>query len=140
MPVYKVISKETGETVYIYKEETRIAWIGMEFVTHDHIDVTNDQPPPIVDWTKRHLTKLDFRKLFYPYEQEAMDEFEVTFEAMPFPTDIKRRIRTNLKKYREATYIDLDEPDTAMGLGVFAALGIIAPHRIEEIINGNKIL
>ena len=141
MATYDVIRKSDGEAVYSYTADAPVSWDNMGFDTCSHIARSGAgavAPPRVTKFNgKRHLTKLEFRSLLTPEEQQAIDEFEAQFEASTsFSPDVKRRIRTSIRKREEATFIDLDEPDIAAGLGLYVALGKIAYPRIKEILNG----
>lgn len=140
MNTYDVIRKVDRVNVYSYSSDVPIAWNGMGFDLFDHIPQSIAcalAPPCITKFNgKRHLTKLEFRSLLMPEEQQGIDEFEAHFESMAFPDDVKRRIRTGLCKRTDATFIDLDDEDTAGGLGLYVALGKLVYTRISEILNG----
>lgn len=96
----------------------------------------------VVLGTKTPLTHLEFRRLFHQSELEAVDELNATFESMVFDADpeanaaLKRKIRTAIQTYKMSTYISLNDPATAQGLGLYVALGILTPQRMGEILNG----
>ena len=139
MKTFEVRRISDGAVMTRYDAPDRIEWQGYEFANFDHIDVTIPQPmaPRITVYGgRRKLTKLEFRALLTPAEQQAIDEFEAHFESTPFPTDVKNRIRTSIVKRGEATLIDLDEPDITSGLGLYVALSKLAYIRISEILNG----
>lgn len=78
------------------------------------------------------LTKLQFRWLYTLAEQVALDVAEKTH---PDPT-----VRSTLSVLRmslaEATEIDRTDPRTVQGVQYHAALGLIAPGRVLEILEG----
>lgn len=98
-----------------------------------------DQPAPVVPrmYTDRLLDKIDFRRLFTPTEQKAIDRFNATFETHPALTDEQKDdVRTGLENYKATNRVGLDDPDTAAVLGLYTALGILSAGRAQEIING----
>lgn len=46
MAVYRVVDKETGQSVYEYRADQPIEWVGMAFDGFDHVQV--DAPEPAV--------------------------------------------------------------------------------------------
>lgn len=139
MRTFEVTRKTDAQVVDRYRADSPIEWQGMEFDTHTHTDVSATSPaaPRVTIYGgRRKLTKLEFRALLTSAEQQAIDKFEARFESMPFPEDVKDRIRTGIVKRKEATIMDLDEPDISTGLGLHVALGNLAYSRISEIVNG----
>ena len=136
MKTFEVVDKSSGLTVFTYNDEQPVEWDGYPFSSFDHNEVIVPPPPPLFG-ARRQLTKGEFRKLFSADELEAIDEFEINFEQMSLPVDVKRRIRTGLKDYYAAGYVDLSDDRVAMLLGVFAALGLIEATRIPEIVDAN---
>lgn len=140
MTTYRVTSKETGEAVYSYTADTMVEWEAFPYAQFDHTAIPDAPPepvrPPHVYGGRTELTHEEFRNLFKPEEQWVIDAFEAQFEQMPIETDVKNRIRTGLKSYYAATFVDLKNPKVELVLGVFAGLHLISVDRIQEILNG----
>jgi hypothetical protein len=96
----------------------------------------------VVLGTKAPLTHLEFRRLFTQDELEAVDELNATFESRAFDADpdvsnmLKRKVRTAIKTYETSSYVNLTDPATARGLGLYVMLGILTSQRMGEILNG----
>lgn len=99
--------------------------------------VLSDALGALVSAGKINLTKLQFRRRFTLPERIAVDAFNASYEGNPMLTDEqKAAIRTNLKDYDEAFDIDLSDEGTIAGVQMYEALGLIAPGRAAEILNG----
>lgn len=129
---------EKAAEVYRYNHDATIEMKDFPFATHDHIE----QVPVNVDGSiegsaVRAFDKIDWRRQFTGTEQELIDEFNATFESNPMLTeDQKRKIRTGLEDYKAAPVVRSDDPKVPVMLGLYVALGILAPHRPQEILNG----
>lgn len=94
-------------------------------------------PATISFYTKETttLTHLEFRRRFTPDEQELIDEFNVTFETHPaLSAEQKRKVRTGLKNFESASGVVLADSDIPAMLGLYAAVGLLAPDRVGEIL------
>lgn len=136
MKTFVVTEKSTGKVAYRYQEEAPVEWNEWPFSTHDHteevVEAGPAQPP-----VSRVMTKLAFRRLFTTAERQAIDEFNATFSTNPMLTDEQRRhVRTANADFAEAQDVDLADADTIAGVWLYAALGLIAAGRAEEILNG----
>lgn len=81
------------------------------------------------------LTHLEFRRRFTTAEQEAIDEFEVTFESNSALTAAqKRKIRTGFKNFNASTEVLLSDPDIPEMLGLFVVVGLLTANRPAEIL------
>ena len=81
------------------------------------------------------LTHLEFRRRFTAEEQEAIDEFEVTFESNAALTAAqKRKVRTGFKNFNASTEVLLNDPDIPEMLGLFVAVGLLTANRPAEIL------
>lgn len=84
----------------------------------------------------RRITKLAFRNRFTKAEKAGIE-----FAALDDPTaSIAQRqqaaaLRADLKDQEQATYIDLDDPDTRTGVLTLEAVGLIAAGRALEILD-----
>lgn len=139
MNIYDVTQKSDGVQVTSYSHQTVITDGPYPLDAYDHTlrPETGEVVRAVTVYQgRRRLTKLEFRALFTPAEQQAIDKFEAHFETMPFQEDVKDRIRTGVVKRREATVMDLDERDLLTGLGLHVALSNLAYSRISEILNG----
>lgn len=82
-------------------------------------------------------TKFQFRQRFTASEQQAVDEFNSTFESSPGLTaEQKRQIRTGLKNLESSGAVYADNPATIAGVQMYESLGLIAPGRAAEILGG----
>lgn len=81
------------------------------------------------------MTKIEFRRLFSDDEQKRIDRFNATFEnSLDLTEEQKDDIRTGLKTHAEATEVLLSDSSTQAAVGLYEALGLIAPGRAAEII------
>lgn len=140
MNLYTVTRKSDGVKVYEYSADSKSVWDQFPESDYDYALIEN---APIAPGTppkyngKRDLSHLEFRSLFTQEEIEGIDEFQATFETQAiFDRSTKNRIRTAYITYSTAEFVNLDDPSTALGLGVYAAIGLIAPQRISEVLNG----
>lgn len=140
MSAFKVIRKLDGVVVYSFDAEAKTVWDQFPESDFTYEMIPDAGQPPVLNTVfggRRKLTHLEFRSLLHTDEQENIDEFEATFEAnVNLPYAAKKRIRTTMKKYNEATIIDLDEPDIELGLGLYVSLGVMSYSRIAEVLNG----
>lgn len=137
MTTYTVFSKATGSIAYSYGADAAIEWSDFPFTLFDHIAQPPATAPVIHRYAGRtELTHEEFRELFTAEEQWSIDAFEAGFEVMVLNAETKNRIRSGLKSYYAATFVDLANNKVQLVLGVFAGLGLIAPARILEILNG----
>lgn len=83
------------------------------------------------------LTKLAFESLFSDAEWAAIQQFNATYESMEALTaEQKLAIKRGLHSYGIALDISLDDPRTVAQVTLYEMLGIIAPGRAAEILNG----
>jgi len=83
------------------------------------------------------LTKYQFRQLFTYPERIAIDAFNLSFESnAQLTAEQKAAIRTNLADFAASSAVHLSNPQTMAGVQMYEALGLIAPGRAAEIING----
>lgn len=78
------------------------------------------------------LTKLQFRWLYTLAEQVALDVAEKTH---PDAT-VRSTLSILRQSLAEATEIDRTDPRTVQGVQFHASLGLIAPARVAEILEG----
>ena len=94
--------------------------------------------PAVLDFFTKQtatLTHLEFRRRFTAAEQEAIDEFNALFESHPaLTTEQKRKVRTGLKNFESANGVTLTDSDIPGMLGLYTALGLLAPGRAAEIL------
>lgn len=102
-----------------------------------------DAPPPwpyvwsptALDWVvppnpTRRLTRLEFRWRYTLQEQIGIEMAE---EGHADPA-VRATLRVLRQSLAEATDIDLTDPRTVQGVQYHAAAGLIAPHRVGEIL------
>lgn len=83
----------------------------------------------------RKVDKIDWRRLFTASERPLIDEFNATFETIPYLTnEQKRDIRSGLEDYKATPVVNKDDPDTSKMLALYEALGYLAPGRAAEIL------
>jgi hypothetical protein len=138
---YEVRLKTQPDVVITtYTSATPVEWAAYPFTLYAHDEKIEPPVAPIPLARKylgrRELTHEEFRELFAAEEQWDIDAFEAGFEQMALDPETKNRIRSGLKSYYAATFVELDNPKVALVLGVFAGLQLIAVYRIEEILYG----
>lgn len=138
MPTYQVIKKDTTQVLYQYDADTAQEWHDFPFSVFDHVPVVQ----PIVAANKvyhgrTNLTHLEFRSLFTETEIRAIDAFQSKFETFSYLTDAQKdQIRTDIKEFDLATFVDLNNPKYRPGLNMYVQLGILTPNRVDEVMNG----
>lgn len=94
-----------------------------------------DVPDPTPTLPARHLAPLAFRRRFTPAERAALE-----WAAVDKPEQGTQQrmgaaaLRSSLKDQAQASYIDLDDPDTIAGVQGLEALGLLAEGRAEDIL------
>lgn len=125
MPTYAVIRKSDQAEVYRYANPTTVEWNGMEFVTHDHIEVVEPVAPPqavpVYEWTT-----LDFLRRFTPAERIGIRTARAT---NPVLNDL-------FSMLEQATTVRSNAPDLIAGLGYIVSLGLLTPARRDAILGG----
>ncbi len=140
MPSYDIINKATGLVAYTYTSDAPVAWSSYPFAVFDHVEQSAPTPStPIVRkyGGRTELTHEEFRELFKADEQWRIDAFEAGLEDdTSLPDELKNQIRSGLKSYYAATFVDLKNPKVLALLSVFAGMGLIDAARITEILSG----
>jgi hypothetical protein len=139
MPVYRVISIATGDEIYRYEAPAPVEWTGMEFATHDHVEVVEvvAADPVTVYGGRRVLSKIEFRRLFPDAVRPFVDEFNATFESHPLLTDEQKRdIRSGMEDYKATDTVNLDDISTQKMIGLYTLLGLITPEEASGVLNG----
>lgn len=137
MTQYAVVRKSDQQEVYRYYADSPIEWAGMEFDTHDHIEVAepvvDEQPAPA---QSRWITKLAFRSRFTQAEKVAI---EIASLDDPTATMQQRSMAAALRASQQdvavATFIDLDRADTRAGVQMLETVGLIGTGRAAEILD-----
>jgi hypothetical protein len=84
------------------------------------------------------LSKLEFRNKLTFNEKVALDNYELTIDAMPIDAATKAMrkamIKTITKDFDAASFIDLKYPATIQGVQTFAAFGLLTAERVNEIL------
>jgi len=84
----------------------------------------------------RELTKREWRLLFTDVERSMIDRFNATFETNTNLTEPQRdAVRSGLEDYNAAAVVNTDDPATAVVLGLYVALNILAAPRPAEILS-----
>lgn len=124
MTLYHVIRKSDGTQVYAYEADAPIEWAGMEFATHDHIEVVLEMvtPAPV----PQILTPLQYLRRFSLPERVAIREAAKTDFVVEDLMDMLDR----------AQEINTADMDTIAGTHYMEHLGLIAPGRAAEVLNG----
>lgn len=125
MPTYIVTRKSDGAEVYRYSSDAPVEWVGMEYVTHDHVVAPDPVEPPapvqIYEWPR-----LDFLRRFTMAERipiraaRATDAVLNDFFSLLENTDI----------------VHSNDPDTMAGMGYLVQQGYITAARRDEILVG----
>jgi len=141
MPTFKATSPEGVITEYDAalpeQEHLQPGWRLEQII----IAVASPDDPPPAPTTKydgrRVLSKIEFRRLFPDATRPYVDEFNATFEAHPaLSVDQKRSIRSGLEDYKATSEVNLDDPSTAMMIGLYQALGILTADEAQGVLNG----
>lgn len=83
------------------------------------------------------ITKLAFRRRFTFAERVAIDAFNTSFESnQALTAETKAAIRTANLDFSMAEDVRLDDEGTIAGVMLYASLGLIAPERAQEVLNG----
>lgn len=91
--------------------------------------------PPAPQQPSREVTKREWRLLFTALERPPIDRFNAKFESDPALTEAQRDdVRSGLEDYKAASVVNKDDPATAQMLGLYVALGLLAPNRPAEIL------
>jgi hypothetical protein len=77
------------------------------------------------------LTKYQFRKLFTFNERVAIDNVGLNASI---PANYRASLLTIAKDMELSAIVELDNPDTAQGLGFLTQLGLLAPGRMYQIL------
>ena len=82
-------------------------------------------------------TKYQFRQRFTALERMTIDAFNGSFETNAgLTSEQKAAIRTSLKDFETSGAVYRDNPSTVSGVQMYEVLGLIAPGRAAEILNG----
>lgn len=124
MTTYTVTRKSDQQEVYRYSATAPIAWSGMSFDTHDHIELTEaggvtDAPVLAMTWTK-----LEYLRRFTQDERIAIRE-----AAKTVPT-----LDDYLQLLELAEEVRSDDPDIIGALTMLEAVGLIGAGRAAEIL------
>lgn len=81
------------------------------------------------------ITKREFRDKFSQSEQEAIDEFNATYQSSPNLTaQQKRTIQTALARHSEIDKIYMSAPATIAVVNLFQQLGILSAERAAQVL------
>lgn len=129
MPDYRVCRKSDGAEIYRYTADAAVEWVGMEFDTHDHVEVVEpaDPVPPVTVYGgRRVLSKLEFLELFTSAERISIR----TARGQSASLD------DYLYLLELAEEVNLDSANTQGGVMMLEQAGILAAGRAAEILNG----
>lgn len=94
-----------------------------------------DVPPSALPASRR-LAPLAFRRRFTQDERAAIEWAAVDRADQSVPERMQAaRLRATLKDQEQADFIDLDDPDTATGVQLLEALGLIQNGRAAEVLS-----
>lgn len=134
MKTFRVIRKSDGALVYQYQAETPIAWSGMGFADHDHVEDPQEIAPEAdtrVFGGRRRLTKLEFVALLGSAFTTILAAAKVDVNAEAWVKMVE------LATPDPDTYsIDLNDPRLEQGLRAFEALGVIEVGTTERVLHG----
>lgn len=116
------------------------------------VDVTDMNPRPSIGWAydgqaftpaerqqeqqPRKITRLAFRQRFTQAEMVALEIAGLDDPLAPMQQrQLAASVRVMQRQVSDATYIDLDRPDTRAGVQQLEAVGILAPGRALEILD-----
>lgn len=98
-------------------------------------DPVVEEPGPVAP-VERILSKIQFRRVFTDEERPLIDEFNATFETLPYLTaEQKRDIRSGLEDYKATGEVNMKDPSTARMLGLYVMVGHLTAERMQEILN-----
>lgn len=81
------------------------------------------------------ITKREFRDKFSQSEQEAIDEFNATYQSSPNLTaQQKRTMQTALARHSEIDKIYMSAPTTIAVVNLFQQLGILSAERAAQVL------
>jgi hypothetical protein len=141
MPTFKATSPEGVITDYtadvIDPLHFSVGWRIEQIII---AEASPDAPEPVPTTKydgRRVLSKIEFRRLFPDATRHYVDEFNATFESHPaLTTDQKRSIRSGLEDYKATNEVNLDDPSTAMMVGLYQMLGILTADEAQGVLNG----
>lgn len=129
--IFDVIEKATGKVVYRYESDVAIEWGGMEYVTHEHIQVPVTEPfdvvHPITNTEPRIITKLEYLRRFTVEERTAI---RAAAKVSPILEDY-------LELMSLAEEINLNDPDISSAIDMLVQAGMLTQDRAHEVLNGN---
>lgn len=131
MTTYIVTLKATGAEVYRYGADAPVEWSGMEFATHDHAAIA-DAPvgvDPAPTPTQVRISRLAFLSRFTDTEAVGIDL------ASQGATVQAASMRRYTNKVNAAEFIDLNRPDTRVGVQTLEAVGLIGAGRAAAILD-----
>lgn len=138
MSVFRVTRKSDGVRVYEYEAPAPVEWHGMEFATHDHIEVVDPPAPPPSPPPPVRITKLAFRNRFSSTEKAALEIAAVHNAALAanHPANLlAAALRASMADQRDAQHIDLSRADTRAGVQQLEVAGLLAAGRAAVILD-----
>lgn len=124
--IYTVTDKATGAEVYRYEADAPIEWGGMEFATHDHVELPTTieslEPSAVHVWTV-----LEYKRRFTQEERIAIRGASGQSQELDDYLDL----------LKDAQEVRSDDPDILKALADLEQFRLIAQGRAQEILNGN---
>lgn len=126
MTTYAVTRQSDQVEVYRYNADAPIEWNGMEYATHDHIEVAEPVPDQPAAPTGRTMTRLEFLRRFTGEERITL---RTVAKQNPALEDYMALLDA-------AQDVNTGDADTIAGVQFLEAAGLLAAGRAAEILNG----
>jgi hypothetical protein len=130
MTVYAAINKGTLAEVYRYTADAPVEWQGMEFATHDHIEVAEPVPVEVpinpADW---HMTRRNFWNRF-PANNEIAMRAVMNGNSPALLAAGLQRLRSRVDA---SPYVDLKLQETRDGVAWLASEAVPATVTIDGV-------
>lgn len=143
----KLFVKVSNGVIVSYLEAVREDWTGVS-APQGMVEITNvfnESPATLIGRTysnntvgnapqssaSRRISHYQFRKRFTLQELIGMDNADLN---QNIPSQTKAALKTMLKNFEAAEYIDLDNADVATGLATLEQVGLIAAGRAAQIL------
>lgn len=129
MTIYAVIRKSDLVEVYRYMAPAPMEWVGMKFTDYNHVALVDAETPPPVTPVQVKISRLAFITRFTDAEAVALD---LSSQGATVKAASMRRY---MQKVNAAEFIDLNRPDTRIGVQTLEAVGLLAPGRSIVILD-----
>jgi hypothetical protein len=112
MARYAVYFKETQELVYSYEADTPVEWMFMEFATHEHRLIAEEQAPVVEEHSSPYEWLVDIGAFF--------DRFGAA--KMAILTSTHPVVKAIIQDVQVRKWVDLRRPDVADGVKAISSL------------------